>query len=174
MTRTLAAADVVCDPATAEVEFALVKRLPSLASLGNSPFPGSSPLGDRAWSELPRLRTCYPAHASERVAMRNEHTTNATRQTAPKTTVRVICGTFGIDEPSALIDLGRGAGFRATSAAMHRLAARVEELSTNERWIVQTRADDRYEQRGRVYLELARASAAEVERALAVLRAAVQ
>ena len=41
-------------------------------------------------------------------------------------------------------------------------------------WCVQTKSNDSYEHKGRVYLELASANAAECARGLAVLRAVVE
>lgn len=55
------------------------------------------------------------------------------------------------------------------SAALHKLAADVELATPEwERWIVQT--ESFYDARGRVYLELADATPAEVERGMAMLR----
>ncbi len=76
---------------------------------------------------------------------------------------------YGTAEPQIEIRLPKGTSHRLVSAALHKLAADVE-LATpeRERWIVQT--ESFYDARGRVYLELADATPAEVERGMAMLR----
>ncbi len=75
---------------------------------------------------------------------------------------------YGTDEPQIEIRLPKGTSDRLVSAALHKLAADVE-LATpeRERWLVQT--ESFYDARGRVYLELADATPAEVERGMAML-----
>jgi hypothetical protein len=76
---------------------------------------------------------------------------------------------YGTAEPQIEIRLPTGTSHRLVSAALHKLAADVE-LATpeRERWIVQT--ESFYDARGHVYLELADATSAEVERGMAMLR----
>ena len=76
---------------------------------------------------------------------------------------------YGTAEPQIEIRIPKDKSHRLVSAALHKLAADVE-LATpeRERWIVQT--ESFYDARGRVYLELADATPAEVERGMAMLR----
>ena len=76
---------------------------------------------------------------------------------------------YGSPEPQIELRFPKGTHFRALKAALHKLAADVE-LATpaNERWIVQ--AEDFYDARGRVYLELDGATPAEAARGMALLK----
>jgi hypothetical protein len=73
-------------------------------------------------------------------------------------------------EPQIEVQLPNGTSYRVLSAVLHELAAEIE-LATpaREGWIVQT--ERLGPTRGRVYLELASARPAEVERGMAMLKA---
>ncbi|MCE9635530.1 MAG: hypothetical protein K8T90_07485 [Planctomycetes bacterium] len=96
------------------------------------------------------------------------------RTSGPTMTIETVVNNYGLAEPSIRIDLGAGATSRQTKAAMHLVAARVELLSVGASWCVQTRDHGFCEHKGRVYLELASATAEECERGLGVLRAVVE
>ena len=96
-----------------------------------------------------------------------------TERAAPTMWVEKVTGDYGIAQPSIRIDVGAGAHYRVTHAAMHLVAARVELLSGKESWCVQTKANDSYGHKGRVYLELGDGTDAECERGLALLRTIV-
>jgi len=94
-------------------------------------------------------------------------TTNQNTQTTK--TVSQGQSRYGTAEPQIELHLPKGASHRLVSAAIHKLAADLE-LATpeRERWVVQTECF--YDACGRVYLELADATPAEAERAMAMLR----
>lgn len=96
-------------------------------------------------------------------------TKNRTPQ-RPAMTLELATGEYGIPQPSIRIDLGAGANFRLTHAALHLVAARAEILSGRERWCVQTRPNDSFDHKGRVYLELGDGSDAEAARGMALLQ----
>lgn len=92
---------------------------------------------------------------------------------APEVTVRLVKGC-----PTATLLSPRGAGHRATMAALYRLAAAVEQATPPiEGWVVQVDGSYLSGSEGRscgyVRLDLFTGSAAEAERGLTVLRAAV-
>jgi hypothetical protein len=75
---------------------------------------------------------------------------------------------YGSPEPQLEVRFPKGTSSRALMAALHRLAADVE-LATpaGERWLVHV--EHAYDERGRVYVELADGTTEEAERALRVL-----
>jgi hypothetical protein len=77
---------------------------------------------------------------------------------------------YGIPQPQIEVQLPKGTSHRALNATIHELAAEIE-LATpaREGWIVQT--EKLGPTRGRVYLELASARPAEVERGMEMLKA---
>lgn len=85
------------------------------------------------------------------------------------TTVSEGMSRYGTVEPQVCLRFPPGTGPREIKAALHRLAADVE-LATprGEGWGVQI--ESYYDAVGRVYLELANATPAEVERGMAFLR----
>jgi hypothetical protein len=87
----------------------------------------------------------------------------------PNMEVAILASRLGIREPQLEVQLPHGSSYRAVNAELHKLAAAVE-LATpaHERWIVHT--EPFYGGRGRVYLELFEGSAAEIARAMAVLK----
>lgn len=92
---------------------------------------------------------------------------------APEVTVRLVEGC-----PTATLLSPRGAGHRATMAALYRLAAAVEQATPPiDGWVVQVDGSYLSGTEGRscgyVRLDLFTGSAAEAERGLTVLRAAV-
>ena len=100
--------------------------------------------------------------------------TTLARAPAPRATltVRLLESRYGTAQPTLAIELPRGAAHhRAFRAALHRLAATIEDATPRaEGWIVQMDDGDG-ESRGRVYLELLHADAAEAARGMAVLDA---
>ncbi|WP_223643760.1 hypothetical protein [Corallococcus sp. EGB] len=92
-----------------------------------------------------------------------------TKNTQATKTVSQGESRYGSPEPQIEIRLPKGTSHRFVSAALHKLAAKVE-LATpeRERWVVQT--ESFYDARGRVYLELSDATPAEAERGMALLK----
>ncbi|WP_375757351.1 hypothetical protein [Corallococcus exercitus] len=92
-----------------------------------------------------------------------------TKNTQATKTVSQGESRYGSPEPQIEIRLPKGTSHRLVSAALHKLAAKVELATPEcERWIVQT--ENFYDARGRVYLELADATAAEAKRGMAMLK----
>lgn len=91
-----------------------------------------------------------------------------TKNTQATTTLSLAESRYGSPEPQIELRFPKGTSHRVVKAALHTLAADVE-LATpaNERWIVHT--ETYYDDRGRVHLELAEATPAEAERAMALL-----
>jgi hypothetical protein len=76
---------------------------------------------------------------------------------------------YGNPEPQVEVRMPKGSHHRRLNAALHLLAADAElATSTAERWVVQTETTS--DERGRLYLELADATPAEAEQAMAMLR----
>jgi hypothetical protein len=90
------------------------------------------------------------------------------QQAAPKRNATLVHGRFNLPEPQIELTVGSPDERRRLSAALHQLAAAVE-LATpaRERWLVQI--EHFSDTRGRVYLELMRATPEEAERGMAVL-----
>lgn len=84
-------------------------------------------------------------------------------------TVNLAHSKYGTVQPQIELHVPKGTHYRKLDAALHALAAEVE-LATpaGETWVVETEAF--FDDRGRVYLELAKGEDAESERGLALLR----
>lgn len=83
---------------------------------------------------------------------------------------------YGTRQPSLMVAMPKGTYYRLLNAKLHELAAKVEVASHEARaqWCVQTKPNASYEERGRVYLELANDSTIEAKAGMAVLRSIVQ
>ena len=94
--------------------------------------------------------------------------THVQRNAETRTSVMLVIGRYGIPEPQIEVTLPKGAHYRQVRAAVHALAAKVEEASEREAWCVTVDVPTG-EGKGRVYLELARNDKGEAERGLALL-----
>ena len=85
-----------------------------------------------------------------------------------KLKAEIVASQYGTLMPSLTLEAPREMHWRKVAAALHRLAAAVQEATPlNERWCVVV--DAHSDSAGRVNLELAKGEQAEADRGLAVL-----
>ena len=94
--------------------------------------------------------------------------TNKTEKQALKLKAEIVTSQYGTLMPTLTLEAPREMHWRKVSAALHRLAAAVQEATAlSERWCVVV--DEHSDNAGRVNLELATGDQAEADRGLAVL-----
>lgn len=91
---------------------------------------------------------------------------------ASAATVSLARSSYGTAQPQIEIHYPSGTHYRAVRAALYALAAKIElATATVDNWVVTVDADG--DDRGRVYLELAKGDPAEIKRAIELLRKVV-